>query len=344
MQFETQNISQLQAFQIYEHQYMTSKGLDFHAPSAEIDPATQDCPICGSSRLERHKATASDATIITKISIVECSDCAFAWQFPWQRTHKESNEYFNEAYSTENLPDGSYFNPRRQRQVAELQLDYVQGICKKHKGSLLDIGAGSGTFARAAAARGWLVTAVDPALNIESIASVSNVSIAADIDELAPGTRFDVVVLWDVIEHVERPVELLRKAIQRLEPGGRLFVETGNFKSTERIIDGLEHWIYQLDHRWYFSPDNLGNILTSLSMIELELCPRALRPGWSGMPDYAGPSRLQLLSEMTSSPLAALPLLRRHQSLKRAAQWPGSGINIFCLTAISAACPARVNK
>jgi SAM-dependent methyltransferase len=42
---------------------------------------------------------------------------------------------------------------------------------------------------------------------------------------------FDVVTLWDVIEHVPEPVPLLAEAARVLKPGGRLVLTTGDWGS-----------------------------------------------------------------------------------------------------------------
>ena len=46
-----------------------------------------------------------------------------------------------------------------------------------------------------------------------------------------PADRFDVVTLWDVIEHVPDPVPLLAEAARVLKPGGRLVLTTGDWGS-----------------------------------------------------------------------------------------------------------------
>ena len=46
-----------------------------------------------------------------------------------------------------------------------------------------------------------------------------------------PADRFDVVTLWDVIEHVSDPVPLLTEAARVLKPGGRLVLTTGDWGS-----------------------------------------------------------------------------------------------------------------
>lgn len=46
-----------------------------------------------------------------------------------------------------------------------------------------------------------------------------------------PNAHFDIVTLWDVIEHVPEPVPLLTEAARVLAPGGRLVLTTGDWGS-----------------------------------------------------------------------------------------------------------------
>jgi SAM-dependent methyltransferase len=46
-----------------------------------------------------------------------------------------------------------------------------------------------------------------------------------------PAAHYDVITLWDVIEHVADPVPLLAEAARVLKPGGRLVLTTGDWGS-----------------------------------------------------------------------------------------------------------------
>ena len=46
-----------------------------------------------------------------------------------------------------------------------------------------------------------------------------------------PAASFDIVTLWDVIEHVPDPIPLLAEAARVLRPGGRLVLSTGDWGS-----------------------------------------------------------------------------------------------------------------
>lgn len=55
-----------------------------------------------------------------------------------------------------------------------------------------------------------------------------------------PADHFDVVTLWDVIEHVPDPVPLLTEAARVLKPGGRLVLTTGDWGSAYAQRQGAD--------------------------------------------------------------------------------------------------------
>jgi SAM-dependent methyltransferase len=70
-----------------------------------------------------------------------------------------------------------------------------------------------------------------------------------DLDAVAPGRRYDLVVARHVLEHIETPVAFMAQLAERLAPGGELWIEVPDLDATlER-----ELWsnLYQL-HCNYF--------------------------------------------------------------------------------------------
>lgn len=58
-------------------------------------------------------------------------------------------------------------------------------------------------------------------------------------DAALPAGHFDVITLWDVIEHVPEPVALLAEAARVLRPGGRLVLTTGDWDSAYAQRQGI---------------------------------------------------------------------------------------------------------
>jgi SAM-dependent methyltransferase len=95
--------------------------------------------------------------------------------------------------------------------------------------SVLDLGCGSGEFARAAAARGARVVGVDvdpDAVKIASAAGGSARFRVGDAHDLGPvdvlGGPFSVVAAMQLLTHVANPLRVLREASRVAVPGGTL--------------------------------------------------------------------------------------------------------------------------
>ena len=100
--------------------------------------------------------------------------------------------------------------------------------------SVLDIGTANGAVAetlRNRHCRVWGVeidrdAAADAAQWCEQMCA-DDVE-AIDLATTFPGVRFDAVLLLDVLEHLRRPLDTLRKAIRVLAPGGRVIASIPN--------------------------------------------------------------------------------------------------------------------
>jgi ubiquinone/menaquinone biosynthesis C-methylase UbiE len=101
---------------------------------------------------------------------------------------------------------------------------------------VLDLGAGMGGFAVAAALEGARVTACEynrAYCQIIKLRAARHrlrlpVSNAAGEDLPLPSAAFDAVVCWDVIEHVRAPEAVLREIARVLRPGGAALVTVIN--------------------------------------------------------------------------------------------------------------------
>jgi SAM-dependent methyltransferase len=219
---------------------------------------------------------ASDATEGTEISVVECRDCVFAWQYPVRRSFEDSVMHADARYA--NSSHG-YYNPDRRKAVAATQVGYFESL-RGSKGTLLDVGAGDGALVYEAAVRGWKATGIDPAA--PNFSENGGELVRGVISDLGTDEKFDIVSLMDVIEHLELPYEVLAEAARKVDVGGFLVIETGNYQSAGRVEAGSRWWCYAEDHRWYFSPPVVSKWLIELGFDAPSVCNRVLRPDWKG--------------------------------------------------------------
>jgi 2-polyprenyl-3-methyl-5-hydroxy-6-metoxy-1,4-benzoquinol methylase len=126
---------------------------------------------------------------------------------------------------------------------------------------LLDIGCGNGGFLTAMAEAGHDVHGLEPYQDaLAGTPKELRSRIRCEPFESAnyPEGSFDIITLWHVLEHLERPTETLRSIRKFLKPGGILILEVPNFASREAGWLG-PYW-YNLDapyHFWHFTPETL---------------------------------------------------------------------------------------
>ena len=144
--------------------------------------------------------------------------------------------------------------------------------------SILDIGCGAGLLSEPLAKLGAKMTSIDPApVNIDvarAHAEQSGLSIdyrATTAEDLAAtGATFDVVLIMEVIEHVNDRSAFIATAASMVRPGGFLFAATLNrtLKSYALAIVGAEYvlrWVKPGTHNWeqFVTPQELAADLRS---------------------------------------------------------------------------------
>jgi cyclopropane fatty-acyl-phospholipid synthase-like methyltransferase len=108
----------------------------------------------------------------------------------------------------------------------------------------LDAGCGSGVLSSHLGSQDWEVLGVDA--NVEAIrfaschyASENIRFVAGYLDELDIGTNFDLVISFEVVEHltINQVDVFLSTMFLSLRPGGRLIITTPNYKSAWPLIE-----------------------------------------------------------------------------------------------------------
>lgn len=208
-----------------------------------------------------------------------------------------------------------------ERRIDVLAVDFDGGVHAKHRltgyhdfflgrvrpgESVLDVGCGKGELAHDLATRGGArVTGID--VNSEALAFARSRFAAPDLELVEadvrawdPPHRFDVVVLSNVLEHIDRRVDLLRRLREAARPDRMLI----RVPSRER--DWLVPLRRELGLPWHSDPtheteytvDELNDEIESAGLEPTELVQRfgelwavaRPRPGAGEAPGYPPPA------------------------------------------------------
>ena len=165
-------------------------------------------------------------------------------------TYYQSQDYISHTGTAGNLIQKIYLLVRRQTLKRKLQL--LNSLKPPFK-SVADIGCGTGDFLKKMSDSGWNISGVEPSdIARASAERTTGITIGKDIRTLA--SSFGVITLWHVLEHLQDPLENIKKLSANLHPGGTLLIAVPNHKSWDSYHYG-KYWA-ALDvprHLWHFS-------------------------------------------------------------------------------------------
>jgi SAM-dependent methyltransferase len=144
--------------------------------------------------------------------------------------------------------------------------------------TLLEIGCGTGTFLRMARRRGWAVEGVESSVDIAARARDEFELDIADGNFLQAVLRrdqYDVIAMWETLEHARDPDAVLARAKRLLAPGGRLLIFTIDSSSLFNSIAHAAHAVtfgafsgpldllYDTPRNFYFNERSLGALTST---------------------------------------------------------------------------------
>lgn len=162
------------------------------------------------------------------------------------RGHREASDLFEPSSVRETLdavPEGDF---------RVLVLDALLGGLRGRRA--LDVGFGRGHNLVRLARAGADVCGVDldPDAVERAKAALRLPQVALGTIEAAPPGAYDLITMYDLIEHPLDPLALLDQAVARLRPGGLLAVDTPN--ASFAALDETPHLFrVDLEHMQYFS-------------------------------------------------------------------------------------------
>jgi 2-polyprenyl-3-methyl-5-hydroxy-6-metoxy-1,4-benzoquinol methylase len=205
--------------------------------------------------------------------VVQCTRCGLMYINPRLRDDYIVAEYTEAAihgYKEQ------FISQNRGREIAFTRSIKMLNKVRPARGRLLDVGAADGTFMAVARSNGWDVCGCEPnAWFCNWGRTQYNITIDQGtlFDQDYPDASFDIITLWDVIEHVPDPRALLARCFSLLRPGGLLVFTYPDIGSWIARLMG-RHWVFLMSvHLYYFTRRTVTGLLQSLGFIMLKSSP-----------------------------------------------------------------------
>lgn len=262
-----------------------------------IEVESVPCPLCGEQ--DDHPVIVESPDHETRLGqfrVVECRACQMRYTNP-RPTEQSIGRFYAEGYQPYQKPVDSNrmwtrFRHRWERAALVRRHGYEPIVSSQlvqrfsallgealfsrtrqrmewfdyvPNGRLLDFGCGAGGFLRRMQKLGWHVEGLDFSADVAAqVRREFNIPVhvgSLPHPELIPES-YDVITMWNSLEHVHDPRRVVEAAWQLLRPGGRLVVGVPNIESwTFRQSAAEWHALDVPRHLNHFAPRTLTQLL-----------------------------------------------------------------------------------
>ncbi|MDD5290332.1 MAG: class I SAM-dependent methyltransferase [Patescibacteria group bacterium] len=239
-----------------------------------------NCPVCDNQNIilkypsnlkelgESYNIT--DSRFGVHGDIYQCRKCQLAWvgntKIAEQAISCYGAENFDEAYEKER---------DNRKKTAGILVRKIKEI--KPQGKLLDIGCYSGIFLEAAEEAGYEIFGIEASGHALSVAAKKikgdlRVGMAENVLLEFSDKYFDIITLFDVLEHLREPKKVLFLINKKLKDDGLLVFSTPDFSSFFSKLQGKKWHAFLPQHLFYFSIKNLVSLLAQTGFIYKKSC------------------------------------------------------------------------
>lgn len=216
-----------------------------------------DCPICGGAGRVWTRRFGRE--------LRRCRSCGFAWVPEGLMLAPSGRSIYEDdtpIFMTDQQVD--YYRDESTLDAAQDKLEWVRAHTRGAK-TLLDVGANFGYFVKEASA--WFdAVGIEPSPRVVEWARThlgAPLEVGSIYDRRPDFRgRFDVITMFDVIEHLPDPRAALERCREYLTPDGRLFITTPDSGSPmARALGSQWYYVDLVEHISLFNATSLRRLL-----------------------------------------------------------------------------------
>ena len=257
-----------------------------------LQPAQYDIEPLQQADFTKTFSSSSDERL--RHQLVACTRCGLQYVSPRLRSEAVLEGYTDGS-------DEQFVSQARGREITFGKcLDEIEAIWDRARGRLLDIGTGGGSFPYMASVRGWQAEGCEPNRWLCNWALEHYrlpVRPGTVFDQHYPAKSFDVVTLWDVLEHTPDPKTEVQEIHRLLKEEGLVVINYPDIGSWVARAMGRK-WVFLLDvHLYYFTRETIRRLLedTGFEIIRIRPHFQRLSIGYilrRAMPYAGAPARI----------------------------------------------------
>lgn len=226
-----------------------------------------NCPVCDSAHFDVYitptiseydvrKLYGAASGITNAQQIVICKDCCMVYENPRFPAEAIIDGY---KMSEEEGHDSQY----------SMRVSSFFNALKKHErllpslgSKVLDIGTAGGAFLEAANNYGFDAIGLEPSADLVRRGTDRGLNVVQGTVESHsfPPAHFDMVTLWDVIEHLPDPKNALNETYNLLKNDGVLLINFPDIGTWQAKLAGKKFWWIISVHLHHFTEKSIANI------------------------------------------------------------------------------------
>ncbi|MEY2898676.1 MAG: hypothetical protein RL138_729 [Bacteroidota bacterium] len=210
-------------------------------------------------------------------SIVKCDVCQHTYTNPRPTASALPSYYTEDYFQDERHKKKFYHADGSPKAVADSYLNRVadvENFCEA-RGRVLELGAARGAFLKVLQDRGWEVHGVEISADAVALAKTqNNLQIHCGVlEDYQSDLKFDVVCMYQTLEHVLTPDYVCKRSAELLKQGGKLIIEVPNRNCFEMKWSKRRKVLsYDLPrHISHFSPDILAKHLKGVGFSKVHI-------------------------------------------------------------------------
>ena len=265
------DINQLRPNKSYDNlisnrSYPIKKLIEKHGQIPSEYLQNRSCPNCGDDK-ENEIELKKDY-----LNLVKCNSCKLVYTNPLFNEDHYKEIYKSEMYQNIVKDLGESSHVYRKDRFGKERIDNIIKYFTTKKIKILDVGCSTGFFVEAARDFGLDCIGID--LNPSAIEFGQKRGLDLYVKDIFDITnqRFDVITLFDVLEHLTNPSQIIDKTYELLNSGGIISIYVPNYDSASRMLMGKDaHFIWPTHHLNYYNIDTLSNFLEIRNFEILEI-------------------------------------------------------------------------